>query len=134
MPPRDPSPSRLLGARAAAAARNAWAWLESEEAPGKPFYDPVHLGGVLVLTMTAAGGLYWLLWTLLVYEGGLFLKLKAALDILLTPRTLADYGCRAGPGELGVFEGWLGNAAALALTALAVAWIHRLSRDAARGS
>lgn len=120
--------------RAAAAAKNAWAWLESEDDPGEPFYDPVHLGAVLVLTMAAAGALYWLLWTLLVYEGGLFLKLRAGLDILLTSRTLADYGRRGGPGELGVFEGWLGNAAALALTALAVSGLHRLYRDAARRS
>lgn len=122
---------RGLWRRTAAAARDAWAWLGAEDDPGEPFYDPVHLGAGIVLTMAAAGALYWLLWTLLVYEGGLFLKLRAALDILVTSRTLADYGCRAGPGELGVFEGWLGNAAALALTTLALAWIHRLYRDAA---
>jgi hypothetical protein len=44
-------------------------WLDEEDAPSEPRYDPVHLGAVLVVTMTVIGMLYWLLWTLLVYEG-----------------------------------------------------------------
>lgn len=121
-------------ARAAEALKRGLAFLDAEDDPGEPFYDPVHLGGVLVVTMVAAGALYWLLWTLLVYEGGLFLKVHAALDVLLTSRTLADYGCRAGPGGLGVFEGWVGNAAALALAALALAGLRGLYQESARRS
>ena len=35
----------------------------------EPIYDPVHVGGVVVLSLAGLGILFWLLWSLLVCEG-----------------------------------------------------------------
>jgi cytosine/adenosine deaminase-related metal-dependent hydrolase len=42
---------------------------DAEDDPRESHFDPVHLGAVLVVSLVAIGALYWLLWTLLVYEG-----------------------------------------------------------------
>lgn len=104
---------------------------EAEDSVDEPAYDPVHLGGALVLTLTAVGALYWILWTLLVYEGGLFAKVGPALQVLLRAKTPADFGYR-GPWDRGVFEGWLGNLGALAVLGAVIAALHALYRDADR--
>ncbi|MEK7390174.1 MAG: hypothetical protein AAB036_10810 [Elusimicrobiota bacterium] len=48
-------------------------WVEffDEEPADEPRFDPVHLATVLVAGMAAVGVLFWLLWGVLVYEGGL---------------------------------------------------------------
>lgn len=102
------------------------------EDPNEPFYDPVHLGAVTLGCMVAVGGLYWLLWTLLVYEGGIFVKLRAAAALLFTSRTLQDLGYVSAPYAMGPFAGWLGNLAALLLSLLLVAALSRAYRAAAR--
>lgn len=114
-----------------------WPWLKSlaeafdaEDDPAMPAFDPVHLGGALILTLTAVGALYWLLWTLLVYEGGLFSKIIPALQVLLRLKTPADFGYR-GPWDRGAFEGWAGNVAAMIAAASVVTALYRLYRDAA---
>jgi hypothetical protein len=50
------------------------ALFEDEDDPAEPHYDPVHLAVVLVATQVVIGALYWLLWTLFVYEGGIARK------------------------------------------------------------
>ncbi|MBI4376672.1 MAG: hypothetical protein HY549_09515 [Elusimicrobia bacterium] len=105
---------------------------DPEPDPKEPVYDPVHFGAALLLFLVGVGALYWLLWTLLVYEGGIFLKAQAACDVLFTSKTLADYGYEAAPYAMGAFEGWLANVIALALSALALAGLHRIYWDAAR--
>lgn len=108
-------------------ARKGLEWLFSEdEADDSPGYDPVHLGAAVLITITAIGALYWLLWTLLVYEGGLFMKLWAAFVVVFTPKTAADVGFVGWPYELGAFEGWFGNLAALAVAATVARAIGRL--------
>ncbi|OGS09543.1 MAG: hypothetical protein A3J70_01625 [Elusimicrobia bacterium RIFCSPHIGHO2_02_FULL_61_10] len=97
-----------------------------DENPDEPFYDPVHLGAVLIVNLVVVGALYWLLWTLLVYEGGIFVKISAGFSVLLTSKTPADYGYRGSPYAMGAFEGWMGNVMALALTLLVIAALHRL--------
>ncbi|MBI4347522.1 MAG: hypothetical protein HY553_11750 [Elusimicrobia bacterium] len=105
--------------------------LFEDDDPKEPGYDPVQLGASIVVALAALGGLYWLLWTLLVYEGGLFLKLAALLRLLFTSATLRDLGYEGSYAQ-GAFEGWFGNVAALAITVLVVASLRRLYRDAAR--
>jgi hypothetical protein len=94
---------------------NAWErfldLFSDAEDPGEPAYDPVQLGGTVVVCMVAIGCLYWLLWTLLVFEGGLFAKVRALFA--------ADAGADA-------FDGWIGNAAALLLCAAVVVALRRL--------
>jgi len=89
--------------------------LFSEEETNEPGFDPAHLGTAILAAFCAIGGLYWLLWTLLVYEGGLAAKVLAGLEVLATSKTAADFGWEGWPYELGVFEGFLGNLGALAI-------------------
>lgn len=105
---------------------------EDDDDPDEPFYDPVHLGAAIVCSLTGIGALYWLLWTLLVYEGGLFLKLSAAAELLFTAKTAADFGYEGAPYAMGVFEGWLGNLLALLIAGVVLAALHRLYFDAAQ--
>lgn len=106
-------------------------WIDEED-PAEPGFDPVQLGGTVLATLAAIGCLYWLLWTLLVYEGGLFLKLGALARVLFTSATLRDVGYEGTPYAMGAFEGWIGTLGAL-LIAAALAWaLRRLFADAAR--
>ena len=104
-----------------------WLFDETED-PDEPIYDPVHLGAAVLFTFTAIGLLYWLLWTLLVFEGGLFGKIFPAFSVLLTSKTIQDYGYE-GPWNRGLFEGWLGNSVALILTVLIIAGLTSLYRQ-----
>lgn len=81
----------------------AWTELFEEEAADEPRYDPVHLAAVFVAVQVAAGALFWLLWTAMVYEGGFMTG-----------------------------EGRLGNLAAFLLLAAVVEALRRLDRRAAR--
>lgn len=106
--------------------------LDDEPPAGTPLYDPVHVGGVLVSVLAALGALYWLLWTALVYEGGVFLKCAALLK-LAGGAAAAELGYE-GPWNRGAFEGLLGNAAATLLLGV-VAWTLRAEwRRASRAS
>ena len=78
------------------------ALFEDKDDPAEPHYDPVHLAVVLVSSQVVIGALYWLLWTLFVYEGGL-------------------------PGE-----GWRANLTALALCVLLVVFLYKADRRAAQ--
>jgi hypothetical protein len=111
-----------------------WVALFEEEDASAPRYDPVHLAGVLVGCMAAIGALFWLLWTLLVYEGGLPLKLAALADVAFGGKTLADFGRTGAPDRQGAFEGWAANVAALCVAGLALAALHRLDRRRARAA
>ncbi|OGS03203.1 MAG: hypothetical protein A3G41_04920 [Elusimicrobia bacterium RIFCSPLOWO2_12_FULL_59_9] len=96
-----------------------------EEDPNEPCFDPVHLGATIIAVLCAQGALFWLLWTLLVYEGGLFAKIPAIFSVVFTSKTLADYGYE-GTYAMGVFEGWFANLAALLLCAAATILLWNL--------
>jgi hypothetical protein len=113
--------------------RKALERLLAEDEAG-PQYDPVHVATVLIVTLASFGALYWMLWTLLVYEGGLFLKVRALLSVAFTGKTLKDFGYEGTPFAQGAFAGWFGNLAALAVCAAALAALIRLYRDGARRS
>lgn len=102
-----------------------------EDDPNEPILDPVHAGAAVVISLVGIGALYWLLWTVLVYEGGLFKKLSAAAQVVFTAKTAADFGYQGSPYAMGAFEGWFGNLAALLLSAGLVAALHRLYMKAA---
>ena len=51
---------------------------EAHDDPAEPHYDPVHLATVLVASQVVIGALYWLLWTVFVYEGGVTARLRLA--------------------------------------------------------
>lgn len=102
--------------------------VEGEDSPRELIYDPVHVAGVVVGCLFVFGGLFWMLWSLLVFEGGLFTKLVPALQVLFTGQTLRDLGYEGYPHRMGIFEGWTVNLAALVFTAAAgygVWWLLR---------
>lgn len=98
------------------------------EDDGRPAYDPVHVAAVLVVTLAAFGALYWILWTLLIFEGGLPTKAAAAWAAATGQKTLAQLGYE-GPHARGAFEGWLGNVGALAAAAAAAALLAKTYRE-----
>ena len=63
---------------------NRWvALFEDKDDPADPHYDPIHLATVLVGSQVVIGALYWLLWTLFVYEGGITARLRLAHVVAL---------------------------------------------------
>ena len=69
---------------------NRWvALFEDKDDPAVPHYDPVHLAVVLVGSQVVIGGLYWLLWTVFVYEGGITHRLRLAHVVALLVCALA---------------------------------------------
>lgn len=102
---------------------NVWkrwvALFEEKEDPAEPHYDPVHLAAVLTACLVVIGALFWLLWTLLVYEGGLPLKIVT----LLTP---------GKPEHRVTMEGWQANLAALVLSAYVLQLLYKADRRAAK--
>ncbi len=90
--------------------------VEGEDDPDEVVYDPVHIGAVIVGSLCAMGVLFWLLWSLLVCEGGLFTKVVPFFEVLFTSKTLKDFGYEGYPYQLGVFEGWIVNVVALLLS------------------
>lgn len=88
--------------------------------PDEPAYDAAHVGMMIVFVLLALTALFWLLWALLVFGGGLQAKVVPFIRIILTSKTAADYGYAGYPYQMGVFEGWITNVIALAITALAI--------------
>jgi hypothetical protein len=105
-----------------------------KEDPNEIGYDPSHLGSVVIVSIVGIGALYWLLWTLLVFEGGIFRKINAVLSVLFTNKTLQDIGYIGAPYQMGALEGWVGNVVALILTASLAYAATRLYRDAAKNN
>ena len=69
---------------------NRWVDLfEAHDDPAEPHYDPVHLAVVLVASQVVIGALYWLLWTVFVYEGGVTARLRPAHVVALAVCALA---------------------------------------------
>ncbi len=118
--------------------KNWSALFDDRDEPTEPHYDPMHLGAVLVVCQVVIGVLFWLLWTLFLYEGGLPRKI-GALFTRLSDRTaethmLKNSGAFGGPGHGNVFEGWIANVVALVLVLALIAALQRLDRRHARRS
>jgi hypothetical protein len=88
---------------------------DDAESPDEPKYDPVHVGGMIVLVLLAITVIFWLLWALLVFGGGLQSKIWPLILVIFTSKTAADFGYVGYPYQMGVFEGWPTNLIALLL-------------------
>jgi hypothetical protein len=106
-------------------------WIGEDDDSSRPIYDPVHLAAVLVGSLAALGALYWLLWTLLVYDGGLFSKVLPFFHVLIGSKTLADYGYYGSPYQMGAFRGWMGNLGALIILVGIIIVLYRGYQEAA---
>lgn len=87
-------------------------FLEDEENEEEPQYDPAHIGAMIVLVLLGISVLFWLFWSLLVFKGGLFEKIKSFLLVVFTQKKLADFGYEHWH-EQGIFDGWITNLVAL---------------------
>jgi hypothetical protein len=94
---------------------SAEAFLSDEEDPGEPVYDPVHVGAMIVIVLFSMTVLFWLLWALLVFGGGIQAKILPSLQLVFTAKTAGQFGYIGSPYAMGVFEGWQTNVAALVL-------------------
>lgn len=99
------------------------------EDPEEPVYDPVHFAAMIVIVIFSVGVLFWLLWTLLVFQGGFFSKILPAIQVLFTGKTLEDFGWVGYPYEMGIFSGWVANTAAFVLTMALIFGIWWLFQD-----
>ena len=99
-------------------------FFSDKEDPNEPGYDPVHIGAMIVLVLFANTLLFWLLWSVLVFGGGLQAKVVPVLQLVFTSKTAADFGYVGYPYEMGIFEGWITNVTALFLLlgAIVTAW------------
>jgi len=95
-------------------------YFSDEEDPNEPVYDPVHIGAVIVLSLLGISVLFWLLWSLIVFGGGIQAKILPFLQIVFTSKTKEDFGYIGYPFEMGVFEGWVTNLVALVFSILIV--------------
>lgn len=86
---------------------------EDDNAPESVVYDPAHVAAVVVGCLFAMGIIFWDLWALLVFEGGLLTKGVPFFQVIFTSKTLKDFGYEGSPYALGIFEGWIVNVAAL---------------------
>ncbi|MHB9155048.1 MAG: hypothetical protein ACYC5N_05055 [Endomicrobiales bacterium] len=107
-------------------------FFSDREDPREPHYDPVHVGAMVVLVLLGMSVLFWLLWSLLVFGGGLQAKLLPFLQVVLTSKTAADFGYEGYPYAMGAFEGWVTNLAALVFLALAVVAVWYIFKKGVR--
>lgn len=104
--------------------------------PDEPVYDPVHVGAMVMIVLVGITVLFWLLWALLVCQGGIAPKLSALAQIAFTRKTFADFGWEGYPYALGVFEGFVVNFGALLLLFLVlfgIWWVFRPPRPSHDG-
>jgi hypothetical protein len=99
---------------------------DDTENPEEPKYDPVHVGGMIVLSLLGISVLFWLLWSLLVFGGGIQAKVVPFLKIVFTSATAADFGYVGYPFEMGVFEGWPTNVIALVISIVLFVMITKI--------
>ena len=116
--------------------KKVFAWiaefLSDDEDPKKPHYDPVHIGMTVVFTIFAIAVLFWLLWCLLVFGGGIQAKILPAFQLATHVRTAADLGYVGYPYDMGVFEGWPTNLVALLILFALISAVWVLFNEPAR--
>lgn len=101
---------------------------EDDDTADRIVFDPVHVAAVVLGCIFAMGVIFWDLWALLVFEGGLFTKVVPFFQVLLTNKTLNDSGYEGSPYALGIFEGWIVNLTALIIglcLVCCVGWVLR---------
>ena len=86
----------------------------------------VYLASNVVLTLFFMNIFFWLLWTLLVYKGGIFVKVIPILSVIFTSKTPRDFGYQGWPYEPGVFDGLPENFIALVLLIAFVVFCWRV--------
>ena len=84
-------------------------------------YDPAHVGAMIVLVLFSLAILFWLFWSLLVFKGGLLIKLWVLIQIISGSKSSVAIAPEW-------WDGWVINVGALILSGLvvaAVSWIFK---------
>ena len=100
-----------------------------------PHYDPAHIGAMIVIVIFALTLLFWLLWSLLVFGGGIQSKVIPILQMIVSSKKASDFGYVGYPYEMGMFEGWVTNVIAfgfLVLVIIGVWYIFKIQTDKER--
>lgn len=84
-------------------------FFSDKENTEEPCYDPLHVAAMIVLVLFVISILFWLFWALMVFGGGLQVKISPFLQIIFTSKKAADFGYIGYPYEMGIFEGWVTN-------------------------
>lgn len=79
-------------------------------------YDPAQVGAMIVLVLFSLTILFWLLWSVLVFKGGLLTKLWVLIQIISGGKSSAAI-------EPEWWDGWVINVGALIFLGLGVAGI-----------
>ena len=85
---------------------------QEEDANDDAGYDPAHVGAMVVIVIFVIAILFWSLWSLLVFKGGLFEKIAPFFQLVFTKKTLVDFGYE-GWHDQGIFNGWVTNLVSL---------------------
>ncbi|MCX5781935.1 MAG: hypothetical protein NT145_04425 [Elusimicrobia bacterium] len=93
-------------------------------------YDPLHLGAMIVIILFGMSLIFWLLWALLVFGGGIQSKVVPFLQILFTSKTAENFGYVGYPYEMGVFEGWITNVVTFCFLILVILGIWHVFKQA----
>ena len=105
-------------------------FMDDTEDPNEPKYDPVHVGAMIVLSLFGISILFWLLWSILVFGGGIQAKVIPFLQMVFTGKTAASFGYVGYPYEMGVFEGWPTNVIASAIAVFLFVLIYKILKKA----
>jgi hypothetical protein len=89
----------------------------------------VHIAMVVVFSIAGISVLFWLLWSLLVFGGGIQAKLLPAFQLITHTKTLSAFGYVGYPYAMGVFEGWPTNLVALVVCMVLVAVVWFTMKD-----
>jgi hypothetical protein len=91
----------------------------------EPEYDPAMFATMILLVILTAGVLFWLLWTALVYQGGIFAKIQALWWVLSGKKSWAELVSPDWPIAAGIFSGWLANVVAVMIILASIILLYR---------
>ncbi|MFC1501265.1 hypothetical protein ACFL58_02305 [Elusimicrobiota bacterium] len=95
-------------------------FFSDKEDVNEPHYDPLHIGAMIIIVLFAITLLFWLLWSILVFGGGIQAKILPFLTVLFTSKNVSDFGYIGYPYEMGIFEGWVTNTVAFSFLVLLI--------------
>jgi len=94
------------------------------EKEDEPQYDPQMFGAMVVGVIFTAGLLFWILWTALVYQGGIFGKISVLWLVLSGQKKWSELVPAGLPVSVSVFSGWLANLVATIVIFAIVAFLY----------
>ena len=82
---------------------------ENKKADSTAVIDEFYFAATVIIDIVILAVLFWLLWSILVYGGGIFPKIKALFEIIFYKKSFKDFGWNFYPYDIGVFTGFVTN-------------------------